>query len=207
MVTAIFRVDWSAVSMPLILPAVEYANWRAIARSTGGPTHRAMDPDQPDTTYILPDIISIAVGAEARLHASLGSFELPGARLYGVNVAGRSADDPNMCFLAQHPDVYELLDSPSSALARMFDAAAIVTTGWAAPLSADGSVDGAPSAHALRRRVRLVVVVADNGVASVLRFADDPDEIVTDPGSATGSLAEAINRFWFDPPVNLSATP
>jgi hypothetical protein len=87
----------------------------------------------------------------------------------------------------------------------MFDAAAIVTTGWAAPLNADGSVDGPPSQHEQRRRVRLVVVVADNGVASVLRFEDEPDEVVTDPGSATGSLAEAINRFWFDPPVTLPA--
>jgi hypothetical protein len=108
-----------------------------------------------------------------------------------------------MCFLAQHPDVYELLDAPSSALARMFDAATIVTTGWAAPLGPDGTVEGAPSEHAQRRRVRLVVVVADHGVASVLRFADQPDDVVTDPGSATGSLAEAITRFWFDPPVNL----
>jgi hypothetical protein len=88
----------------------------------------------------------------------------------------------------------------------MFDAAAIVTTGWAAPLGPDGTVDGAPSEHALRRRVRLVVVVADHGVASVLRFADDPDEVVTDPGSATGSLADAITRFWFDPPINLPAS-
>jgi hypothetical protein len=51
--------------------------------------------------------------------------------------------------------------------------------------------------------VRLVVVVADHGVASVLRFADTPDEVVSDPGSATGSLAEAIHHFWFDPPVTL----
>ena len=164
-----------------------------------------MDPDMPEPITILPDITDIAVAVESRLHPMLDTFELPGARLYGVNVAGRAVDEANLCFLAQHPDVYELLDAPSSALARMFDAAAIVTTGWAAPLSPDGTIDGAPSAHAKRRRVRLVVVVADNGVASVLRFADEPDEVVTDPGSATGSLAEAINHFWFDPPVNLPA--
>lgn len=160
--------------------------------------------DQPETQYILADISDIAIGVEAKLHTSLDSFELSGARLYGVNCAGRPADEPNMCFLVQHPDVYELLDAPSSALARMFDAAAIVTTGIA-PLNADGSVDGPPSQHEQRRRVRLVVVVADNGVASVLRFEDEPDEVVADPGSATGSLAEAINRFWFDPPVTLPA--
>lgn len=162
-----------------------------------------MDPDSPDTTYILPDITDISVAVEAKIHSLIDTFELPGARLYGVNVAGRPATDANVCFLAQHPDVYELLDAPSSALARMFDCATIVTTGWAAPLGPDGNVEGAPSAHAQRRRVRLVVVVADHGVASVLRFADQPDDVVTDPGSATGSLAEAINRFWFDPPVTL----
>lgn len=165
-----------------------------------------MNDDRPSLPVSLADITDIAIGVEAKLHSLLNSFELSGARLYGVNCAGRPTTEPNLCSLSQHPDVYELLDTPSSALARMFDAAAIVTTGWAAPLGPDGSIDGAPSEHALRRRVRLVVVVADHGVASVLRFADAPDDIVTDPGSATGSLADAITRFWFDPPVNLPSS-
>ena len=165
-----------------------------------------MDHDTPHKK-ILPDISDIAVGAEGRIHAMLDTFELQGARLYGVNVALGGATEPNLCLIAQHPDVYELLDAPSSSLARMFDAAAIVTTGWAAPLSQDGSVDGPPSRHAMRRRVRLTVAVADNGVASVLRFGDDPDEVVTDPGAATGSLAEAITRFWYDPPITMPTAP
>lgn len=163
-----------------------------------------MDPKNSEPFHSIPDITDVAVGVEAKLHTMIDSFELPGARLYGVNCASRPTTEPNLCLLAQHPDVYELLDAPSSALARMFDAAAIVTTGWAAPLGPDGSIEGAPSEHAQRRRVRLVVMVADNGAASVLRFADEPDEVVTDPGSATGSLAEAITRFWFDPPVTLA---
>lgn len=162
-----------------------------------------MNLDQPEPIQITYAILDIAVGVESQLHAMLDSFELSGARLYGVTVAEPTSHDPTLCFLAQHADVYELLDAPASALARMFDGAAIVTTGWAAPLGPDGAVDGMPSEHALRRRVRLVVTVADNGVASVLRFADEPNDVVTDPGSATGSLAEAINRFWFDPPVNV----
>lgn len=161
-----------------------------------------MDPDLPETLSDLADIMEVAVVVEDKIHQSLDSFELSGARLYGVNCADRTAATTSLCFLASHPDVYALLDAPSSALARMFDAAAVVTTGWAAPLAADGTVDGAPSEHALRRRVRLVVTVADQGVASVLRFADAPDDVVTDPGSATGSLADAITRFWFDPPVS-----
>lgn len=162
-----------------------------------------MNQDIPQPTDTLPEVTEIAIGVEENLHDLLDSFELPGARLYGINCAGRLVTEPNLCFLAQHPDVYELLDAPSSALARMFDGAAIVTCGWAAPLGPDGSVEGAPSEHMQRRRVRLVIVVADHGVASVLRFADQPNDTVTDPGSATGSLAEAVTHFWFDPPVNL----
>jgi len=145
--------------------------------------------------------MAMAVHAESVLHGMIDSFELPGARLYGVNTADAVESVPAPCLLAQHPDVYDLLESPTSGLARMFDAAAIVTTGWAAPLDENGEVRGAPSEHALRRRVRLVVLVANSGVASVLRFEDEPDDVVTDPGSATGSLAEAIERFWFDPPA------
>ena len=144
--------------------------------------------------------MAMAVHAESVLHGMIDSFELPGARLYGINTGDAVESTPAPCLLAQHPDVYALLESPTSGLARMFDAAAIVTTGWAAPLDENGEVQGAPSEHAQRRRVRLVVLVANSGVASVLRFADDPHDVVTDPGSATGSLAEAIERFWYDPP-------
>lgn len=160
-----------------------------------------MNPDLPLPTAELADIVDISVAVEASLHRLIDSFELPGARLYGINCADRDLAEVNVCFLAQHPDVYQLLDAPGSALARMFDAAAIVTTGWAAPLGPDGNVEGAPSEHAMRRRVRLVVTVANHGTASVLRFADRPDDIVSDPGSASGSLAEAIDQFWFDPPA------
>lgn len=165
----------------------------------------AMNPDLPLPTGALADIVDIAVAVEATLHRMIDSFELPGARLYGVNCADRPVSEAAVCFLMQHPDVYQLLGAPGSALARMFDAAAIVTTGWAAPLGPDGTVDGAPSEHAARRRVRLVVTVANHGTASVLRFADTPDDIVSDPGSATGSLAEAIDQFWFDPPAAAAA--
>jgi hypothetical protein len=62
--------------------------------------------------------------------------------------------------------------------------------------------------------VRLVVVVGDAGVGSVLRFADTPEEIVTDPGNAKGSLADAVERLWRDaitvsdvPPIGSDVSP
>ncbi|MEY3690562.1 MAG: hypothetical protein RJB57_217 [Actinomycetota bacterium] len=152
-------------------------------------------------------VMDLAVRAEQQLHGLIDSFELPGARLYGINLPDAVVDDPPPCLLGSHPDVYRLLSEPSSALARSFGAAAIVTTGWAAPLDDNGEVSCPPSQHARRRRVRLMVLVSNEGTASVLRFADDPDEVVTDPGSATGSLAEAIARFWFEPPCARGAVP
>ena len=166
-----------------------------------------MDLDTPDSPIEVP-VVHTAVVVEQHIHHSVDSFEMSGARLYGVtihDVAGvsdESFESLRLSFLAQHPDVYELLEAPSSSLGRMFSAAAIVTTGWAAPLNADGTVEGAPSEHALRRRVRLVVVVCDAGTASVIRFQDAPDDVITDTGTATGSLAEAIHTFWYDPPVS-----
>ncbi len=168
--------------------------------------------------------IDLATCVEASLHTSLDGFDLPRARLYGVSivnangVASHEDGALRISFLAEHGDVYELLDAPSSAIARMFDAAVVLTCGWAAPIARQDHDDHAahdtsddasddtvpPSQHPQRRRVRLVVVVCDDCVASVLRFADTPDDIVTDAGSARGSLADAVNNLWRDPKVVVS---
>ncbi len=135
---------------------------------------------------------------------SLDRFDLSAARLYGITVVDPDGIATNVdgalriTFLAEHADVYELLDAPTSAISRMFDAAVVLTCGWAAPLDGDDEPSElAPSRHPRRRRVRLVVTVCDDGVASVLRFADAPDEIVTDDGAARGTLADAVNSLWF----------
>jgi len=75
------------------------------------------------------------------------------------------------------------------------DGLAVVTTGWAAPLNNDGEVEGAPSHHPARRRVRLVAYINNEGTASALSFQDD-DEMIVDEGSATGSLADALADAW-----------
>ena len=160
--------------------------------------------------------IDLAKCVESSLHTSLDGFDLPRARLYGVSIVDADGVLSNhngalrISFLAEHGDVYELLDAPSSAIARMFDAAVVLTCGWAAPIDRDenpadeDSGEVPPSQHPQRRRVRLVVSVCDNGVASVLRFADTPDDIVTDAGSARGSLADAVNNLWRDPKIVVS---
>ena len=176
-----------------------------------------MQKDTKKSATVRAKPIDLATCVEASLHTSLDGFDLPRARLYGVSivnangVASHEDGALRISFLAEHGDVYELIDAPTSAIVRMFDAAVVLTCGWAAPIDRsdqchddDDAEKLPPSQHPQRRRVRLVVVVGDQGVGSVLRFADTPKEIVTDAGSARGSLADAVNNLWFDSPVHVA---
>jgi hypothetical protein len=98
--------------------------------------------------------------------------------------------------VSSHSDVYELIDeiiAETPFTVRSSDILAILTSGWAAPLGANGEVEGAPSQHAQRRRVRLMACVrrSDLKMVSIVRFIDT-DETTLDEGSATGTLAEAM---------------
>ena len=164
-----------------------------------------------NTNTISP--VALATCVEHSLNLSLSGFDLKRARLYGISVVDPAGIDANadgalrISFLAEHGDVYELLESRGSSIACMFDAAAVLTCGWAAPVDDENESDVPPSVHPRRRRVRLVVVVGDDGVGSVLRFADTPDEIVTDPGNAKGSLADAVERLWRDADCEPEVSP
>lgn len=159
----------------------------------------------------------IARLVEARLHDTLPDavpdpFHLPRCRLHGVAIV-----DPDrlleghdgalrLDFLGDARNVYDLLDSAAGAIARLYDAAVLVTTGWAAPLGPEGRVVGRPSSHPQRRRIRLVVAVDDDGVSSVLRFADDPSRPV-DPGAGEGMLADTIADLWSFGPQRSAPLP
>lgn len=98
-----------------------------------------------------------------------------------------------------HPDIYDLLTDIE--LPKGSTGILIHTTGWAAPLTENGEVEGAPSQHPLRRRVALVTCAMDDAdgkivSGSTIGFADDPTDLVSDPGSATGSLANALVLAW-----------
>jgi len=152
--------------------------------------------------------LNIAVWVERRLEVSLG-FHLPAARLYGivVNDAARLLDDTGgaarFSFIEESGDTYALLRGSPGVLARSFDAAAIVTTGWAAPLGEDGKLTQRASRHPLRRRVRAVAVVDDNGVASVIRFEDDPTHMILQSERGTGDIVDALEAMWFGDPTAL----
>ena len=98
--------------------------------------------------------------------------------------------------ISKNGDVYELLSDKESVKALAdYDQVLVATCGWASPVEQDGDDEIPPSAHPKRRRVRLACYLSDEGVASVLRFSDTPDETVTDEGNAKGSLADALEKL------------
>lgn len=151
------------------------------------------------------NITELAEKVESEVNDNLG-FDLKRALLISVTdgLFGVELSDP-----LESGDVYDLIESKASVeLARRSDFIAIITCGWAAPLSNNTNDDDddqvAPSQHPQRRRVRLVVLASRSSVASVLRFSDTPDETVTDEGKATGSLADAILNLMAQSASNLN---
>lgn len=135
--------------------------------------------------------IDLATEVEQRLNDTQIGYETKQALLYSVTQYGEYTVE------ATHGDVYELLESDDSvAVAKASDFIALVTCGWASPITDDDDEEVAPSQHPKRRRVRLFVLASRQGVASVLRFSDEPDSIVTDEGQATGSLADAVHTLF-----------
>ncbi len=152
--------------------------------------------------------LNIALWLERRLDMSLG-FHLPAARMYGIVVNDPLGliDDPcqaaRSSFIDEQRDVYEMIAGAPGLLARSFDAAAIVTAGWAAPMQDDGSMTHRASRHPDRRRVRAVAVVNDDGLASVIRFEDDPANSFAQSERGTGDIIDALEAMWFGDPTAL----
>ena len=154
-------------------------------------------------------ILDTALWLERRLHVSLG-FHLPTARMYGIVV-----NDPDglmdehdhraarSSFIDDGRDVYTLIAGTPGLVARSFDAAAVVTTGWAAPMGDHGDALVPASRHPDRRRVRAVAAVGDDGVASVVRFEDDPDHWFADDGRGVGDVIDALEAMWFGEPTEV----
>lgn len=139
--------------------------------------------------------LEIAKRAEKVLNDEVGyGYNEKRARLYAVVTSPRG-----IITLAPHTsngDVYELLSDRESVTAlAQYDTVLVVTCGWAAPIENKDDTEIAPSVHPKRRRVRLACVLNDDGVTSVLRFSDTPDETITDEGLARGSLAEALDKL------------
>jgi hypothetical protein len=138
------------------------------------------------------DLLAIADRLDRR-HADQS---LAGARLYGVD---GSTDPPTLTHLGDGV-VHELLDGPLAELARAFDAVALVSGAWAAPLDELAHYDGCASRHPDRQRVHVTVVSAPSTpVASLLRtFAEGGagGDVVVGPAAPVGRVPDALAALW-----------
>jgi hypothetical protein len=140
----------------------------------------------------MPNITDIAEMVESRLNDHIG-YEMERPYVVGVTDTADGVELTPMESVTSR-DIYRVLDSDEVAdFVRGRRYFAVVTTGWASPLAeGEDEPEVAPSVHPERRRVRLTIVASPAEVASVIRFADAPDDTITDEGNARGSLADAV---------------
>ena len=145
-------------------------------------------------------VLKTAEKTEQKIHEILGeAFNLPKAVIYSVKT--KPSNELEVVKRHDCGDVYDLLaDDYTLNITKNSEYIAVLTCGWASPIDPEqGESDDdivAPSQHPQRRRVRLMVLASRNGVASVLRFSDSPNETVTDDGNARGSLADAVLKLF-----------
>lgn len=135
------------------------------------------------------DLVILAENQVHNIHKDhKNPFELAMASIWVLNATGE------MTCRKLYGDVYDLLESPETLAAiKGEEFFGVLTSGWAAP---QDDSDVAPSQHKKRRRVRLFVSVTEDGAISILRFKDNPDEIIIDEGEAKGSLADAVANLY-----------
>lgn len=120
-------------------------------------------------------------------------FDLGNAMLFAVDYV--RGEVPAIRKIAEHSDVYEMLDDTFNAV-LLFDSGyngfAVVTCGWAAPIrKGDDADEIAPSQHPERRRCRLMTMMHNGKMGSSIRFTDE-ESVTYDEGNAMGSLASAM---------------
>lgn len=94
-------------------------------------------------------------------------------------------------------DVYEALRNAPRKITNDAQAVAVITCGWASPVSDDDQhPDTPPSLHPKRQRVALVIThhLDTRETVSAIRFANKR-AVIVDYGTAAGSLAEAVAKL------------
>lgn len=133
---------------------------------------------------------------EAIFNLLYGKDDTKQAIAYGIT----KDKDNNLIskIITKGDDIYDMIDNLHEDKTYLVnDFVSVRTTGWAAPLGANGEVEGAPSQHPNRRRVCLFVsldILNKEVIGSCLKF-DDEEEVIYDFNQATGSLALALESL------------
>jgi len=113
------------------------------------------------------------------------------AYAYGLNVDQDNSEVINHIEIDKSKDVYQVIEKISNdSSGLIWDAIAVTTQGWAAPLRKEGEEDLPPSQHPQRTRVFLVCIITNQrDIHSVLKL--DQEKAVYD-NSGAGPLADAL---------------
>jgi hypothetical protein len=110
---------------------------------------------------------------------------------YSINIDDNS--EVKLKLVASDYDIYDLLESSQVVQeALLSDGFAVITHGWASPVSNEGIP---PSENPERKRVRLIAIVDSNkNLVSVVHIKGD-DEVLVDE-SGIGTLADAMRALY-----------
>jgi hypothetical protein len=113
------------------------------------------------------------------------------AHAYGLNIDEQDDTVINHLEINKSKDVYQVIEKISNdSSGLIWDAIAVTTQGWAAPLGSSEETDTPPSQHPDRTRVFLVCIITNQrDIHSVIKL--DGEEAVYD-NSGTGALADAL---------------
>ncbi len=112
---------------------------------------------------------------------------------FGMEATLLGCDDDGAYLLGVNGDPYELLWTSNRP--DHIKAIALVVTGWASPFKEnEGNVP--PSQHPDRIRIRMVVCKGIDGFSTVMRRADQPDEVEDMGDEGQGSLRDAMEAWW-----------
>ncbi len=119
-------------------------------------------PAAPSAPPVTDATALLAAWLERRLDQTT-DWALDEARLYGVTLRdpdaiADDADHAARYTLLDRGYPYDVVDGPASLLAANFDAVALVTLGWQAPLLDHAGEAIRPSRHPRRERVRIVSI-------------------------------------------------
>jgi hypothetical protein len=129
------------------------------------------------------------------------SGESDHAYAYGLNIDQDNNELINHLQINKSKDIYNVIEKISDdGSGLIWDAIAVTTQGWAAPLGSSEETDTPPSQHPDRTRVFLVCIITNKrNIHSVIKL--DGKEPVYD-NSGTGALATALLDIY--PKVKLN---
>lgn len=138
------------------------------------------------TTDTFPSITEIATTIEEMVN------KIPSNDPFSTEATLFGCDEDGAYILASGDNPYDVLaDTPKP---KQVIAVALLVSGWASPYDGDDEVR--PSQHPERIRIRLVTAIGNDGMSTIMRRADKPNEIEDLGGDGTGALRDALEEWW-----------